>query len=679
MPRFGSMFRRRPRDNNESPELPTHNRHWRRGRAGRDRVQVESYTMKKRPPFLEWLKISALDIVTLIVMAVLSYVFFSREAVGHRTFPVTFTQSTTSSPSISTRGSGDIVYPQFAHPYRPQIISSEQAGVMAIATPIIVFLLAQIRIRSFWDLNNSIFGLLYAVVGGTLFQVIIKWLIGGLRPNFLDVCKPDISRASRPGGNSTGLEGTGFGGIMYTFEICSALDDQEKRRGVFNALQSFPSGHTTTSFAGFIFLYLYLNAKLKVFSNYHPSFWKLALTYAPVLCATLIAGSLTVDQSHNWRQRSCGTRVAGAAMVLGAFLAALVDLLAAMVLGAFLVGPLAAMVLAALLDLLAAMVLAAFLVGPLAAMVLAAFLAAPLAAMVICMLKSEQILVAVEPMGIVGAVVDIMAAAAVVLLVVEEALLGILEVEEAPLGILEEVVLPVEVEEALRGILAAVAGDLPPLITLVVEALWVQEPAPGALPEEVVVQVLPGVVVVQVRPEVVVQVLPGAVVEVLPAAASVGVAAGELLPLICLLKIEQALVVEALWVQELAPEALPEQVVQVLPGVVVQVLPAASVGVAAGELLPLICLLKSEQALVVEALWVQELAPGALPEQVVQVLPGVVVQVLPAASVRVAAGELSSLMRASKRELAINYAAAHQDWGGDGSHYQAQKDPVEAE
>lgn len=30
--------------------------------------------MKKRPTFLEWLKISALDIITLIVMAILSYV-----------------------------------------------------------------------------------------------------------------------------------------------------------------------------------------------------------------------------------------------------------------------------------------------------------------------------------------------------------------------------------------------------------------------------------------------------------------------------------------------------------------------------------------------------------------------------------------------------------------------------
>lgn len=256
--------------------------------------------MKHRPPFLEWLKVSAVDIVTIIIMAILSFVIFTREAVGHRMFPVTFSQTSTNSPSIDSSGSGDIVYPQFAYPHRPQFISSEQAGIMAIATPILVFLLAQIRIRSFWDLNNSIFGVLYAVVGGTLFQVFIKWLIGGLRPNFLEVCKPDISRASRSGGNSTGLEGTGFGGIMYTFEICSAMDDTEQRRSVFNALQSFPSGHTTTSFAGFIFLYLYLNAKLKVFSNYHPSMWKLALTYAPVLCATLIGGSLTVDKSHNW-------------------------------------------------------------------------------------------------------------------------------------------------------------------------------------------------------------------------------------------------------------------------------------------------------------------------------------------------------------------------------------------
>ena len=61
-----------------------------------------------------------------------------------------------------------------------------------------------------------------------------------------------------------------------------------------------PSGHTTAAFAGFVYLYLYLNAKLKVFSNYHPALWKLIAIYAPILGACLIGGALSIDEFHNW-------------------------------------------------------------------------------------------------------------------------------------------------------------------------------------------------------------------------------------------------------------------------------------------------------------------------------------------------------------------------------------------
>jgi diacylglycerol diphosphate phosphatase / phosphatidate phosphatase len=84
-----------------------------------------------------------------------------------------------------------------------------------------------------------------------------------------------------------------------------------------DALESFPSGHTTAAFAGFIFLYFYLNAKLKVWSNYHPAMWKLVATYAPVLAATLIAGALTIDEFHNWYD--CLAGVIGTVMAISAY------------------------------------------------------------------------------------------------------------------------------------------------------------------------------------------------------------------------------------------------------------------------------------------------------------------------------------------------------------------------
>lgn len=82
---------------------------------------------------------------------------------------------------------------------------------------------------------------------------------------------------------------------MYDRSICRGNKDE-----IDDSLESFPSGHSTAAFAGFIYLFLYLNAKLKVFANYHPSYWKLIAVYAPVLGATLIAGALTIDEFHNW-------------------------------------------------------------------------------------------------------------------------------------------------------------------------------------------------------------------------------------------------------------------------------------------------------------------------------------------------------------------------------------------
>lgn len=172
----------------------------------------------------------------------------------------------------------------------------------------------QIRIRSFWDANNAIIGLLYALISAAVFQVFIKWLIGGLRPHFLTVCQPDISLATNtPGIVGAGYNAKGFNQIYYTREICTG-DINE----IDDSLESMPSGHTTAAFAGFVFLYLYLNAKLKVFANYHPAMWKLIAIYAPILGSVLIGGALTVDEYHNWYDILAGA-VIGTMMAFSAY------------------------------------------------------------------------------------------------------------------------------------------------------------------------------------------------------------------------------------------------------------------------------------------------------------------------------------------------------------------------
>lgn len=167
--------------------------------------------------------------------------------------------------------------------------------------PFLVYILAQIRIRSVWDLNSAIFGTIWSILLATLFQLVLKLFVGGFRPYFLQVCQPDISLVSSK--NESGLNGSGFQQIMYTAEICTQTDARLLR----NAMTSFPSGHSASCFAGFGFLFLWLNSKLKVWADYRPAFWKLFVTILPLIIAVMNACVLTVDEAHHWYDILGGT------------------------------------------------------------------------------------------------------------------------------------------------------------------------------------------------------------------------------------------------------------------------------------------------------------------------------------------------------------------------------------
>ncbi|KAK0716113.1 phosphatidic acid phosphatase type 2/haloperoxidase [Lasiosphaeris hirsuta] len=290
-----AIFGRR-RQNGVAPVTTKHARPRRRFGSS------EPYTMMSRPTFGQWLKATWLDILTMIFLGAVGLGVYFAHPAPTRSFAVTF-------PS-----DGEVVYPQFAYPLRKEIIPIWLAALLAALIPIVVILFMQIRIRSFWDVNNAIMGLLYSLITAAVFQVFVKWLIGGLRPHFLDVCKPDLSRASNaPGVVGAGLNGVGFKQIYFTREICTGDPDE-----IDDSLESMPSGHATAAFAGFIFLALYLNAKLKVFSNYHPAMWKLAAVYSPVLGACLISGALTIDEFHHWYDITAGG-VIGTIMAFSAY------------------------------------------------------------------------------------------------------------------------------------------------------------------------------------------------------------------------------------------------------------------------------------------------------------------------------------------------------------------------
>ena len=85
---------------------------------------------------------------------------------------------------------------------------------------------------------------------------------------------------------------------FVTAECCRPQSGSTKHPLNF-AMQSFPSGHTSESFFVGTFLALYLNAKLKAFSDYHTSFWKWLAVMLPLFGSCLIAGTLVVDRNHH--------------------------------------------------------------------------------------------------------------------------------------------------------------------------------------------------------------------------------------------------------------------------------------------------------------------------------------------------------------------------------------------
>jgi diacylglycerol diphosphate phosphatase / phosphatidate phosphatase len=197
----------------------------------------------------------------------------------NRLFPVTY-----------FNGSGDIVWPEVAFPYVEPIFDSTTAGILCAAIPIVSMLIAQVWVRSFLDLANGCLGLVYALVTGTLFQVVLKKVIGGLRPHFLAVCEPLLPPLD-------GSSGVGFQGIMFTIDqVCTG--DKDK---IDNAIESFPSGHSNIAWAGLGYLAIYLWAHLGIrsISRRRPSFWRMLMVISPMFFATYIASTLALGYHHH--------------------------------------------------------------------------------------------------------------------------------------------------------------------------------------------------------------------------------------------------------------------------------------------------------------------------------------------------------------------------------------------
>lgn len=133
-----------------------------------------------------------------------------------------------------------------------------------------------------WELNCGVLGLLLAQGAAFVITGSLKNLIGKPRPDFIDRCQPiSGARDAVPWGLSNST-------------ICTQKDPAIMQDGY----RSFPSGHSSSSFAGLFFLSLYLAAKLHVLDQ-RGEVWRTVIVLIPTLGAAIIAGSRIIDARHH--------------------------------------------------------------------------------------------------------------------------------------------------------------------------------------------------------------------------------------------------------------------------------------------------------------------------------------------------------------------------------------------
>lgn len=135
-----------------------------------------------------------------------------------------------------------------------------------------------------WELNCGILGLFLAQGAAFVITGSLKNLIGKPRPDLLHRCNLP-----------TGTTDPSFPGFGLTNRTACRQPDAAILQDGF---RSFPSGHSSSSFAGLFYLSLYLAAKLHVLDQ-RGEVWRTVIVLIPTLAASLIAGSRIIDARHH--------------------------------------------------------------------------------------------------------------------------------------------------------------------------------------------------------------------------------------------------------------------------------------------------------------------------------------------------------------------------------------------
>jgi len=163
--------------------------------------------------------------------------------------------------------------------------------MIAIVAPVALeALINLVTLRSLWDFHNSLLGLALSLsIAGSVTQI-VKLVVGRPRPDILDRCQP-IPGSVDP---------------VYGLSNSSICTTPDGAYILLDGFRSFPSGHSSLSFAGLGFLAFYLAGKLHLF-NHRGYVAKAWLSLTPFIGAALVAISRTMDNRHHWQDVLAGS------------------------------------------------------------------------------------------------------------------------------------------------------------------------------------------------------------------------------------------------------------------------------------------------------------------------------------------------------------------------------------
>lgn len=121
--------------------------------------------------------------------------------------------------------------------------------------------------RKLWELHAGLLGLALSMVGAWFITNGMKNMFGRPRPDLISRCEPDLANFSRyiVGGIATEdvpseLSQVLSIGMLVSAEICQQTDSYKLDEG----FRSYPSGHSSSSSAGLLYLSLFLASKFAV-------------------------------------------------------------------------------------------------------------------------------------------------------------------------------------------------------------------------------------------------------------------------------------------------------------------------------------------------------------------------------------------------------------------------------